>query len=156
MMLVAWELGIGSVPATVYDQDAARRLLGLPAEQHCEYLLSFGYPADPTDLTRPPASGGRRDLAEVVREERWLREPRQAGRAYCQRNLRDAIPKQKTSQLSRTAAQTYNGANGAPPTMTWRSASARYVNGMARAMPCRNGGIWSIGKRAPDSNIIGN
>ena len=71
MMLVAWELGIGSVPATVYDQDAARRLLGIPADQHCEYLLSFGYPADPTDLTRPPASGGRRDPAEVVREERW-------------------------------------------------------------------------------------
>ena len=71
MMLVAWELGIGSVPATVYDQDAARRMLGVPADQHCEYLLSFGYPADPTDLTRPPTTGGRRDLAEVVREERW-------------------------------------------------------------------------------------
>ena len=71
MMLVAWELGIGSVPATVYDQDLARRLLGLPADRHCEFLLSFGYPADPTDLTRPPKAGGRRELGEIVREERW-------------------------------------------------------------------------------------
>ena len=71
MMLAAWELGIGSVPATVYEHDVARRLLGYPADQHCEYLLSFGYPADPADLTRPLKSGGRRALDEVVREERW-------------------------------------------------------------------------------------
>ena len=49
----------------------ARRLLGYPADQHCEYLLSFGYPADPTDLTRPPSAGGRATLDEIVREERW-------------------------------------------------------------------------------------
>jgi nitroreductase len=71
MMLAAWELGIGSVPATVYDHELVRRLLGYPADQHCEFLLSFGYPADPTDLTRPPRAGGRRDLREIVREERW-------------------------------------------------------------------------------------
>ena len=71
MMLVAWELGIGSVPATVYEHDLARDLLGLPDGQHCEYLLSFGYPADPADLTRPPKAGGRRALDEMVREERW-------------------------------------------------------------------------------------
>ena len=71
MMLAAWELGIGSVPATVYEHDLARRLLGYPSDEHCEFLLSFGYPADPTDLTRPPRAGGRRDLDEMVREERW-------------------------------------------------------------------------------------
>ena len=71
MMLVAWELGIGSVPATVYEHERARALLGYPADQHCEYLLSFGYPADPDDLTRPPRSGGRRPLDEMVRQERW-------------------------------------------------------------------------------------
>ncbi len=71
MMLAAWELGIGSVPATVYDQDLARRLLGHPDDQHVEYLLSFGYPADPADLTRPPKSGGREPLAALVHEERW-------------------------------------------------------------------------------------
>ena len=71
MMLAAWELGIGSVPATVYEHDLARRLLGYPDDQHCEFLLSFGYPADPADLTRPPRAGGRRALNEIVREERW-------------------------------------------------------------------------------------
>ena len=71
MMLAAWELGVGSVPATVYEPDLARRLLGYPEDQSCEYLLSFGYPADPGDLTRPPRLGGRRPLGEVVREERW-------------------------------------------------------------------------------------
>jgi nitroreductase len=71
MVLAAWELGIGSVPATVYEHDLARRLLAYPDDQRCEYLLSFGYPADPTDLTRPPAKGGRRELDEMVRGERW-------------------------------------------------------------------------------------
>ena len=71
MMLVAWELGIGSCPATVYDQPLARSLLGYPEDHHCEYLLSFGYPADPGDLSRPPKSGGRRSLAEVVHRGRW-------------------------------------------------------------------------------------
>jgi hypothetical protein len=59
------------VPATVYDHELACRLLGYPADWHCEFLLSFGYPADPTDLTRPPKRGGRVDLGEVVRSERW-------------------------------------------------------------------------------------
>ena len=71
MVLIAWELGIGSVPATVYDHDLAQRLFGYPDDQHCEYLLSFGYPADPSDLTRPPRAGGRQALAEIVRQERW-------------------------------------------------------------------------------------
>ena len=71
MMLAAWELGIGSVPATVYEPELARRLLGYPDGQWCEYLLSFGYPADPTDLERPPKPGGRRALGDLVREERW-------------------------------------------------------------------------------------
>lgn len=71
MMLVAWELGIGSVPATVYEQDRARELLGYPDDHHCEFLLSFGYPAKAEDLTRPPRSGGRKPLDDLVHEERW-------------------------------------------------------------------------------------
>ena len=71
MMLAAWELGIGSVPATVYEHDLARRLLGYPADRHCEYLISFGYPADPDDLTRPNKAGGRQALADIVHDERW-------------------------------------------------------------------------------------
>jgi nitroreductase len=71
MMLAAWELGIGSVPATAYEQDLARRLLGYPDDHHCEYLISFGYPADPADLTRPNKAGGRQALADILHDERW-------------------------------------------------------------------------------------
>ena len=71
MMLIAWELGIGSVPATVYEQDLARQLLGYPEDHHCEYLLSFGYPADPDILTRPNKAGGRVALADILHDERW-------------------------------------------------------------------------------------
>ncbi|HSK51324.1 MAG TPA: nitroreductase family protein [Clostridia bacterium] len=71
MMLAAWELGIGSVPATVYEPDRARRVLGYPEGHHCEFILSFGYPANPADLTKPPKPGGRRALDEVVHRGRW-------------------------------------------------------------------------------------
>ncbi|MEA2537672.1 MAG: hypothetical protein QOF11_1906 [Chloroflexota bacterium] len=71
MMLVAWELGIGSVPATVYQHQLARTILGYPDDRHCEYILSFGYPADPSALTAPPRSGGRRPLEAMVHQERW-------------------------------------------------------------------------------------
>lgn len=71
MMLVAHELGLGSVPATIYEHDEARRLLGHPADRHCEYILSFGYPADPADLSRPPRSGRRKPLEELVHRETW-------------------------------------------------------------------------------------
>jgi nitroreductase len=71
MMLAAWELGVGSVLATVYRHDLARELLGYPADQHCEFMISFGYPADPGAMTRPLKKGGRRPLAELVHEERW-------------------------------------------------------------------------------------
>jgi nitroreductase len=71
MMLAAWELGIGSVPVTVYRHDLARELLGYPEDHHCEFMVSFGYPADQADLTRPLKPGGRRPLDELVHEERW-------------------------------------------------------------------------------------
>jgi nitroreductase len=71
MVLAAWELGIGSVPATVYDLGLASRLLGLPDDQRCDFLLSFGYPADRSVLTAPNRRGGRVPLDEVVHEERW-------------------------------------------------------------------------------------
>ncbi len=71
MMLVAWELGVGSCPATVYQPDRARELLGFPADMHCEYLLSFGYPADPAVLSAPNRAGGRRPIDEIVHLERW-------------------------------------------------------------------------------------
>lgn len=71
MVLAAWELGVGSVPATVYERERARELLGYPPDWHCEYILSFGYPADPEVLVAPKRAGGRKPLAEIVHVERW-------------------------------------------------------------------------------------
>jgi nitroreductase len=71
MTLAAWELGIGSVPATVYDQPLARRLLGYPDDYWCEFLLSFGYPLKPEALTWAKRAGGRKPLEAIVHYERW-------------------------------------------------------------------------------------
>ena len=70
MMLVAWSRGIGSVPATVYDQDLCRTILDYPASQHCEFIVNFGYPAETGRMERVPRAGGRRSLDEVVRWDR--------------------------------------------------------------------------------------
>jgi len=71
MQLAAWEMGIGSCLATIYELEAARDLLGFPAEYHAQVALSFGYPADPDILTRPLKSGGRKIAAEVIQFEHW-------------------------------------------------------------------------------------
>jgi nitroreductase len=71
MLLAAWELGVGSCPATVYEQDKAREILQYPPDRFCGYILSFGYPKDADELTRPPKAGGRRSLAEVTHRDRW-------------------------------------------------------------------------------------
>ena len=71
MQLAAWELGIGSCPASIYDFERARGILGFPPEWHLRLALSFGYPADEEKLSAAPKKGGRKGLAEVVRWERW-------------------------------------------------------------------------------------
>ena len=71
MVLAAWELGIGSVPATAHNQNVTRELLGLPDEQRCNFILSFGYPADASKLTAPNKPGGRKALDDLVHQERW-------------------------------------------------------------------------------------
>ncbi len=71
MQLAAWEMGLGSCLATIYEPDQARALLGVPAEMHLNVAISFGYPA-PAELTaRPPKPGGRRALEDVVHWEKW-------------------------------------------------------------------------------------
>jgi nitroreductase len=71
MVLAAWELGIGSCPATVHEPSVAKEVLQLPDEQLCEYVLSFGYPADESVLTAPKRSGGRLPQSDVRHEETW-------------------------------------------------------------------------------------
>ncbi|MFO7944029.1 MAG: nitroreductase family protein [Anaerolineales bacterium] len=71
MQLAAWELGIGSVPATIYERDKARAILAYPAEKKCYIALSFGYPENEDALTRPPQKGGRHAFRETVHWETW-------------------------------------------------------------------------------------
>ncbi|NOZ50558.1 MAG: hypothetical protein GXP37_10995 [Chloroflexi bacterium] len=71
MMLVAHELGIGSVMANIYEIEQANSVLELPPELMCYAAISFGYPVDPDALTRPPRQDGKRPLADVVHWERW-------------------------------------------------------------------------------------
>jgi nitroreductase len=71
MMLAAWGRGIGSVPATVYDQELCRQILHYPDDLHCEYVLDFGYPASEKLIERPPRPGGRLAMDDVVFYEIW-------------------------------------------------------------------------------------
>lgn len=71
MQLAAWELGVGSVPASIYEEQKAREILGFPAEWHLRIALSFGYPLDEEKISAPPKKGGRRALQEVVHWDRW-------------------------------------------------------------------------------------
>jgi nitroreductase len=71
MQLAAWELGVGSVPASIYEAERARKILGFPPEWHLRIALSFGYPVEEEVLTATPQKGGRRELEDVVHWDRW-------------------------------------------------------------------------------------
>jgi hypothetical protein len=71
MMLVALELGIGSVHAAVYEQELVRRLLNLPDDRRCDDLVSFGYPERAGLLDQPRRHVPRRSMEEVVHHEQW-------------------------------------------------------------------------------------
>jgi len=71
MQLAAWELGVGSCPASIYEPEKARAILGFPAELHLRIALSFGYPANEEKLVAPPKKGGRKSFTEIVHRDRW-------------------------------------------------------------------------------------
>jgi nitroreductase len=71
MQLAAWELGIGSCLATIYEPEKARQLLGFPEDLFIRIAISFGYPLQDDQLDSPPIEGGRRSFDEVVHWERW-------------------------------------------------------------------------------------
>lgn len=71
MQLAAWELGVGSVPASIYEPERARQILAFPPEWHLRIALSFGYPAEEEKLSAAPKKGGRRPLEEMVHWDQW-------------------------------------------------------------------------------------
>lgn len=71
MQLAAWELGVGSCPASIYEPEKAREILGFPSEWHLRICLSFGYPLEETKLSAPPKKGGRISFEEIVHWDKW-------------------------------------------------------------------------------------
>jgi nitroreductase len=71
MQLAAWEMGIGSCIATIYEPEQARVLLGFPKDLHLRAALSFGYSIDPERMVAEPTKGGRRAIRDVVHYDRW-------------------------------------------------------------------------------------
>lgn len=71
MQLAAWELGVGSCPASIYEADKAREILGFPAEWHLRITLSFGYPLQEQVISAAPKKGGRHEFDDVVHWDRW-------------------------------------------------------------------------------------
>jgi nitroreductase len=69
MMLAATDLGIGSGHSSIGDEEACRRILGIPADRICAYMLALGYPAG--RALEPIARPDRRPFEEVVHRGRW-------------------------------------------------------------------------------------
>ena len=71
MQLAAWELRVGSCLASIYEPDKAREILGFPPEWQVRICLSFGFPAEESQLTAPPKTGGRKPLEEMLHWDKW-------------------------------------------------------------------------------------
>jgi len=71
MQLAAWEKGIGSCLATIYEPEEARETLGFPSDMHIRVAISLGYPKDPSVLKTPPRSGGRKPMEQTIHYDRW-------------------------------------------------------------------------------------
>ncbi len=71
MQLAAWELGVVSCLATVYELEKARRVLAFPEDVHLHIAIAFGYPLPGDAQPRRARQGGRRRLDDVVHWDRW-------------------------------------------------------------------------------------
>jgi nitroreductase len=69
MMITAADLGIGTGHSSVGDQEAARKILGVPDDHDVAYLIGIGYPADRP--LRPIINLNRRPFDDVVRHGTW-------------------------------------------------------------------------------------
>ena len=71
MQLAAWEQGVGSCLASIYDLDKAREILSFPQEWQVRICISFGFPIDKQLITDSPKKGGRKPFDEMVHWEKW-------------------------------------------------------------------------------------
>src|SRR5712691_795907 len=66
MQLAAWELGIGSCIASMWEPEKAKAILSIPQELHFDVAISFGYPLPSRERPHAPKPGGRKPFDEVV------------------------------------------------------------------------------------------
>lgn len=66
LMLAAHAMGLGTVYVGIYDEDALRDLLGIPAHMRVTGLFPVGYPAD-----HKPCGTSRKPVSEVLFHDRW-------------------------------------------------------------------------------------
>jgi nitroreductase len=66
MQLAAWDRGVASCLASMWEPDRAKEILGIPADRQFDTALSFGYPAK-----KPGKIKDRRPLEEIVFFDRW-------------------------------------------------------------------------------------
>jgi nitroreductase len=69
IMVAAADLGIGTGHSSVGDQEAARKILGVPDDHDVAYLIGVGYPADRP--LKPIIKPNRLPFDEVVRHAHW-------------------------------------------------------------------------------------
>jgi nitroreductase len=69
IMLAAADLGVGCCHSGIGDQELADRLLGLPEDRTCAFLISLGYPAGRP--LAPISNPDRRPFDDVVHRGTW-------------------------------------------------------------------------------------
>ena len=71
MQLAAWELGIGSCIASMWEPEKAKAILGVPQDLHFDVAISFGYPLPGHEQSHAPKPNGRKPFDEVIFWEHW-------------------------------------------------------------------------------------
>jgi nitroreductase len=71
LQLAAWDLGIGSCIASMWEPEKAKAILDVPNYLHFDVAISFGYPLPGREQSHTPKPNGRKPFDEVVFWERW-------------------------------------------------------------------------------------
>lgn len=66
LQLAAWDRGVASCIASMWEPERAKAILGVPADKQFDTAISFGYPAK-----KPGKIRDRRPLEDVLRLEKW-------------------------------------------------------------------------------------
>lgn len=71
MQLAAWDIGIGSCIASMWEPEKARAILSVPQDLYFDVAISFGYPLPSRKQPSVPQPHGRKLFDEAVFWERW-------------------------------------------------------------------------------------